>query len=90
VSLDVIEIRPHRGGWQAFEAPGVQPYWIEADAKQYAITYATERMKMRRCGEVRVFNAAGELEQTIPWPAKAALIWADFPKQRSRAVTSRG
>ena len=25
--LTVIEIRPYRGGWQCFEAPGVQPYW---------------------------------------------------------------
>jgi hypothetical protein len=22
----IIEIRPYRGGWQCFEAPGVQPY----------------------------------------------------------------
>ena len=25
--LTVIEIRPYRGGWQCFEAPGVQPCW---------------------------------------------------------------
>lgn len=33
-SPDVIEIRPHRGGWQCFEASGVEPYWIGEGAKE--------------------------------------------------------
>jgi len=27
-SLTIFEVRPHRGGWQCFEAPGVAPYWV--------------------------------------------------------------
>ena len=55
--LTIIEIRPHRGGWQAFEAPGVQPYYTGANAKEYAISYARGRTAMRR-GEIRVLNSA--------------------------------
>ena len=59
-----IDIRPHRGGWQVFEAPGVQPYYVGPHAKENAIGYARERMKFRT-GEIRVLNAAGEVEETI-------------------------
>jgi len=52
----VIEIRPFRGGWQCFEAPGVQPYWAGEDAKQCAIDYAGARAKF---GEIRVLKADG-------------------------------
>lgn len=62
----VIEIRPYRGGWQCFEAPGVQPYWIGENAKQSAIDYAKERAKFGR-GEIRALNADGSTEQIIPF-----------------------
>ncbi len=62
----IIEIRPHRGGWQAFEAPGVQPYFTGADAKEHALFYARQRSGFRK-GEIRVFDAAGNLEQAIPF-----------------------
>jgi hypothetical protein len=51
----IIEIRPLRGGWQRFEAPGVQPYWVGNDAKQSAIDYAKARAKFGR-GEIRVLR----------------------------------
>jgi len=60
----VIEIKPHRGGWQCFESPGVAPFWIGADANRMAIDYATERMKSRH-GEIRILNAAGNVEHTL-------------------------
>ena len=60
----IIEIRPYRGGWQCFEAPGVQPYWTGESAKQSAIGYATARAKFGR-GEIRVLNADGVIEQVI-------------------------
>jgi len=63
-STTVIEIRPFRGGWQCFEAPGVQPYWTGENAKQSAIGYATARAKFGR-GEIRVLNADGVIEQVI-------------------------
>ena len=47
-STAVIEIRPFRGGWQCFEAPGVQPYWTGKNAKQSAIDYAKARAKFGR------------------------------------------
>ena len=62
-----IEIRPHRGGWQCFELEGVAPYFVEDDAKRQAIDYATQRMR-GRLGEIRVMNAAGNVEQVIPFP----------------------
>ena len=41
--VQVIQIRPHRNGWQCFEAPGVQPYWTGEQAKEMAINYAKGR-----------------------------------------------
>ena len=63
-STTVIQIRPYRGGWQCFEAPGVQPYWTGENAKESAIGYATARAKFGR-GEIRVLNADGLIEQII-------------------------
>ncbi len=59
----IIEVRPHRGGWQSFEVPGVEPYFQE---KHQALDYAIERMRSRS-GEIRVFNEAGELAKMIPF-----------------------
>ena len=59
----IIEIRPYRGGWQVFEAPGVQPYF--GNRKQ-AVNYAIERGKMRK-GEIRMFDADGSLLETFPF-----------------------
>ena len=67
--MTIFEIRPHRGGWQCIEAPGVKPYFTEGNAKQQAIDYAKSRTAHRH-GEIRVFNAAGELEQAIPFGEK--------------------
>ena len=35
--MTVIEIKPHRWGWKAFEAPGVEPVFAE---KEQAIKQA--------------------------------------------------
>ena len=59
----IIEIRPHRGGWQVFEGPGVQPYF--GDRKK-AVDYAIERAKMRR-GEIRLVDTDGELLEAFPF-----------------------
>jgi hypothetical protein len=63
-SPTVIEIRPFRGGWQCFEASGVQPYWTGEKAKESAISYATARAKFGR-GEIRVLKADGLIERII-------------------------
>jgi hypothetical protein len=62
--MKIFEIKPHRGGWQCYEAPGVQPYWTGAGAKQSAIDYAMGRTAQSN-GEIRVFNDAGEIEEVI-------------------------
>ncbi len=63
-SADVIEIRPHRGSWQCYEAPGVGPYWIGDGAKESVISYAKARANFRR-GEIRLLNADGAIERVI-------------------------
>lgn len=62
--MRVIEIRPYRNGWQCFEGPGVGPYWVGDTAKADAPSYGSERAKSDG-SEVRVLNAAGEVEETL-------------------------
>ena len=59
--LGVIEIRPHRWGWKAFESPGVEPVFPTKDS---AIDYAQNRACFRS-GEIRVLDSSGNVEGTI-------------------------
>ena len=59
--MTVIEIRPHRWGWKAFESLGVEPVFPKKDQ---AINYAKSRACFRS-GEIRVLDPTGELERTI-------------------------
>jgi uncharacterized protein DUF2188 len=59
-AMTVIEIRPHRWGWKAFEAPGVEPVFPE---KEHAIDYAKTRACFRS-GEIRVYDEAGNVIET--------------------------
>jgi hypothetical protein len=61
--MTLIEIRPHRLGWKAFEAPGVEPVFPKKDQ---AIDYAQNRACFRS-GEIHVLNSTGKLERTIPF-----------------------
>ena len=61
--MTVIEIRPHRWGWKAYEGPGVEPVFPE---KHQAIDYAQNRVCFR-CGEIRVLDSNGNVESTIPF-----------------------
>lgn len=65
-SRSIIEIRPHRGGWQCFEGDGVAPYFVGDDSKRQAIDYATQRMRART-GEIRVVDASGKVDKVIPF-----------------------
>lgn len=65
----IFVIRPHRGGWQCFEAAGVQPYFTEPSGKQQAIDYARNRTA-HRFGEIRIMNAGGNLEGTISYDGR--------------------
>jgi hypothetical protein len=59
--MTVIEIKPYRWGWRVFEAPGVEPVFLE---KRQAIDYAETRACFR-AGEIRVLDSTGKLERTI-------------------------
>ena len=59
--MTVIEIRSHRWGWKAFEAPGVEPVFPKKDQ---AIDYAQNRACFRS-GEVRIFDSVGNIERVI-------------------------
>jgi hypothetical protein len=59
--MTVIEIKPHRWGWKAFESRGVEPVFPKKDQ---AIDYAQNRACFRS-GEIRVLDSTGKLERTI-------------------------
>jgi len=61
--MTVIEIRPHRWGWKAFEAPGVEPVFL---SQGDAISYAQGRVCFRS-GEIRVLDLSGAVTRTIPF-----------------------
>ncbi len=57
-------MRPYRGGWQVFEGPGVEPFYVGPNAKEKAISYATERLKFSG-GEARVLDGAEAVERVV-------------------------
>jgi hypothetical protein len=59
--MTVIEIRPHRWGWQAFEASGVEPVFQKKDQ---AIDYAQNRACFRS-GQILVLDSTGKVECAI-------------------------
>jgi hypothetical protein len=61
--MTVIEIRPHRWGWKAFEATVVEPVFLNKDQ---AIDYAQNRTCFRS-GEVRIFDSTRRVERIIPF-----------------------
>ena len=63
VTMTVIEIRPHRWGWKAFEAPGVEPVFPETDQ---AIDYAQNRARFR-AGQIHILDSTGNVERVIPF-----------------------
>ena len=61
--MTVIEITPHPWGWEALEAPGVEPVFPK---KEDAISYAQARA-LFRAGEIRGTNSTGDVERTTPF-----------------------
>ena len=61
--MTLIDIRPHRWGWKAFEAPGVEPVFPEKDQ---AIDYGQNRACFRS-GEIQIFDSRGNFERLIPF-----------------------
>ena len=61
--MTIIEIRPFRNGWRCFEAPGVEPVFLD---QAQAIDYATGRACFRS-GEIRIMDSSGNVKRTIPF-----------------------
>jgi len=61
--MTIIEIRPYRNGWTVFEAPGVEPVFLQ---KQQAIDYAKNRACFRS-GEIRILDTSGAVVLIIPF-----------------------
>ena len=66
--MKVIEVRTckkFKGGWVAFEAPGVEPAFPDPNGKQDAIDYARGRFGGSR-GEIHVYRDDGStIERSI-------------------------
>jgi hypothetical protein len=76
--MTVIEIRPHRWGWNAFESPAVEPVFPEKDD---AIDYAKRRACFRS-GEIRVLDSTGNVERTIAFSETDRKLVITLPKCR--------
>jgi len=50
-------------GWKVFEAPGVEPVFLD---KEQAIDYATGRACFRS-GAIRILKSNGDVERIIPF-----------------------
>ena len=61
--MTIIEIRPFRNSWQVYEAPGVQPVFLNQES---AIDYAIGRARFRS-GEIRILDSSGAVERIIPF-----------------------
>jgi hypothetical protein len=68
--MTVIEIRPHRWGWKAFESPGVEPVFPKKDQ---TIGYAETRACFRS-GEIRILDSGGNVERTIAFNEAARTL----------------
>jgi hypothetical protein len=61
--MTIIEIRPFRNGWKSFEAPGVEPVFLN---QEHAIDYATGRACFRS-GEIRILDLSDTVTPIIPF-----------------------
>jgi len=61
--VTIIEIRPFRNGWKCFEAPGVEPVFLN---QEQAIDYAKGRACFRS-GEIRVLDSSGAIARILPF-----------------------
>ena len=61
--MTIIEITPYRNGWTVFEAPGVEPVFLN---QEQAIDYAKGRACFRS-GEIRIVDSRGAIERIIPF-----------------------
>ncbi len=67
--VTIIEIRPFRNGWRCFEAPGVEPVFLD---QEQAIDYATGRACFRS-GEIRILDSSGSVSRIIQFTGTGML-----------------
>jgi uncharacterized coiled-coil protein SlyX len=68
--MTIIEIRPFRNGWKCFEAPGVEPVFLD---QEQAIDYATCRACFRS-GQICI----------VRYEAVNAMLLNEFLKEHSK------
>ncbi len=61
--MTVIEIRPYRSGWKAFESPEAEPVFPR---KNQGIDYALQRACFRS-SHIQILDSTGNLERAIPF-----------------------
>lgn len=62
--MSAIDLKPYRGGWKVFEAPGVEPFFIGERAKEQAIDYAKHRQRSNS-RPIQIFDGSGALLESI-------------------------
>jgi len=62
--MTAIDLKPHRGGWKVFEAPGVEPFFIGATAKDQALGYAKHRQRSNS-RSIRILDSTGSIIESI-------------------------
>jgi hypothetical protein len=62
--MSAIELRPFRGGWKVFEAPGVEPFYLGEDAKNKALGYAKHRQRANT-RPIHIVDRSGAVLESI-------------------------
>jgi hypothetical protein len=71
--VTIIEIRPFRNGWKCFEAPGVEPVFLD---QEQAIDYAQTRANFVS-GEIRILKSNGAVERVIVFDERSKTVTRD-------------
>ena len=80
----LIEIRPHPWGWKVFEAPGVEPVFLE---KRLAIDYAETRAWFGFAGESNTIQHSAK--RSLPTPGNSTVKGAPVPGMKNLGIWIR-
>ena len=62
--MSAIDLKPYRGGWKVFEAPGVEPFYLGERAKDLALGYARHRQRSNS-RPIRILDLTGKIIESI-------------------------
>jgi hypothetical protein len=72
--MTIIEIRPFRNGWECFEAPGVEPVFLDQEqAIDYAQSHACFCSK-----EIWILDPTGSVDRVIPFNESDRKLWGEL------------